>query len=148
MFLQTLLIIVEDGVYHIPTEASEQEAETVEVTATIVDFIYDENDKLIQIVTGDAEDPNQQLIFNLSEELIEKISEYNLEAGMTITGQAVALMTNSIPPQQPLLTIDNVEATQAPETVVVTGEIVELIYDENDKFLKNLQIMLQSLVWK
>ena len=131
-------LIVEDGVYHIPTEASEPEAETVEVTATIVDFIYDENDKLIQIVTGDAEDPNQQLIFNLSEELIEKISEYNLEAGMTITGQAVALMTNSIPPQQPLLTIDNVEATQAPETVVVTGEIVELIYDENDKLVQIL----------
>ena len=100
---------VEDGAFHIATAVEEPEAETVEVTATIVELIYDENEKLVQLVTGDKEDPMNQLIFNLSEELIEKASELGLEVGKTITGEAAALQTMSIPPQQPLLTITEVK---------------------------------------
>ena len=102
-------LIIEDGAYHIPTEISEPQAETVEVSGTIVDFVYDENEKLVQIVTGDKEDPMQQLIFNLSEELIESVDTLNLKAGMTFTGVAQALQTMSIPPQQPLLSITEVK---------------------------------------
>lgn len=103
--------------------------EKVEVSGEIVELIYDENDKLVQIVTGDAEDVMNQVIFNLSEELTESAKELNLEVGMTIKGIAVALQTMSIPPQQPLLTLEIAEI--APETIEVTAEIVELVYDEN-----------------
>ena len=115
-------LIVEDGAYHIATAVEETEseiveeeteveadAETVEVSATIVELIYDENEKLVQLVTGDAEDPFNQLIFNLSEELIENASELGLEVGKTFTGEAAMLQTMSIPPQQPLLTITEVK---------------------------------------
>lgn len=102
-------LIAEDGAYHIYTEMVEPEAETVEISAEIVDLIYDENDNLVQIVTGDAEDPMEQLIFNLSEELIEKADSLNLEVGKTIVGDAAMLQTMSIPPQQPLLTITEVK---------------------------------------
>ena len=102
-------LIVEDGAYHIATAVDEPADETVEVSATIVELIYDENEKLVQIVTGDREDPMNQLIFNLSEELTEKASELGLEVGKTITGDAAMLQTMSIPPQQPLLTITEVK---------------------------------------
>ena len=100
---------VEDGAYHIYTDIAEGEPETVEVSATIVDLIYDENDNLVQIVTGDKEDPMNQLIFNLSEELTLALKDMNLEVGMTFNGSAVALQTMSIPPQQPLLTVSEVK---------------------------------------
>lgn len=102
-------LIAEDGAYYIATAVEEPEAETVEVTATIVELIYNEEEKLVQLVTGDKEDPMNQLIFNLSEELIEKASELGLEVGKTFTGEAAMLQTMSIPPQQPLLTITEVK---------------------------------------
>ncbi len=126
-------LIIENGAYHIPTEISEPQAETVEVSGTIVDFIYDENEKLVQIVTGDKDDPMNQVIYNLSEELIEKVTELNLEVGMSFTGVAQALQTMSIPPQQPLLSI---EVSNEAETVEVSAKIVELIYDENEKLVQ------------
>ncbi len=133
-------LIVEDGNYYVATPVQEQEADTVAVTGEIVELIYDENEKLVQIVTGDAEDPMQQLIFNLSEELSESAKELNLEVGMTIAGTAVALQTASIPPQQPLLTLEIVdveaEVDAIADTVEVTAEIVELIYDENEKLVQ------------
>ena len=127
-------LIVEDGAYHIYTAMVEPEVETVEVTGEIVELIYDENENLVQIVTGDAEDPMNQLVFNLSEELISLAKEMNLEVGMTISGTAKAMLTASIPPQQPLLTLEVVGAQ--PETVEITAEIVELIYDENNKLVQ------------
>lgn len=102
-------LIAEDGAYYIASPVEEPVAETVEVTAEIVELIYDENDKLVQIVTGDKENPMEQLIFNLSEELIENADSLNLEVGKTFVGDAAMLQTMSIPPQQPLLTITEVK---------------------------------------
>lgn len=127
-------LTVEDGNYYVASPVQEQEADTVEISAQIVELIYDENEKLVQIVTGDAEDVMNQVVFNLSEDLSESAKELNLEVGMTITGTALALQTASIPPQQPLLTLEVKEI--APETVEVTAEIVELIYDENEKLVQ------------
>ena len=127
-------LIVEDGAYHIATAVEEPEAETVEVSATIVELIYDENENLVQIVTGDKEDPMNQLVFNLSEELTLAAKDMNLEVGMTFNGTALALQTMSIPPQQPLLTLEVAEI--APETVEVTATIVELVYDEEEKLVQ------------
>ena len=127
-------LVVEDGAYHIATAVEEPEAETVEVSATIVELIYDENENLVQIVTGDKEDPMNQLVFNLSEELTLAAKDMNLEVGMTFNGTALALQTMSIPPQQPLLTLEVAEI--APETVEVTATIVELVYDEEEKLVQ------------
>ena len=127
-------LVVEEGAYHIASPVAEEEAETVEISAVIVDFIYDENNNLVQIVTGDSEYPHNQVVYNLSENLIESVKDLNLEVGMTINGTALALQTMSIPPQQPLLTLEVAEI--APETVEVTAEIVGLIYDENEKLVQ------------
>ncbi len=127
-------LIVEDGAYHIATPVAEPETETVEVSATIVELVYDENENLVQIVTGDAEDPMNQLVFNLSEELTLAAKDMNLEVGMTFNGTALALQTMSIPPQQPLLTLEVAEIE--PETVEVSATIVELIYDEDENLVQ------------
>ncbi len=113
--------------------------EKVEVSGEIVELIYNENDVLVQIVTGDKEDPMNQLIFNLSEELSAKAAELGLEVGKTFTGVALPLQTMSIPAQQPLVDIIEISTSEtAVETVDVTAEIVELIYDENENLVQIL----------
>ena len=122
----------EDGNIYISTPV-----EKVEVSGEIVDLIYDENDVLVQIVTGDKEDPMQQLIYNLSEELSTKAAELGLEVGITFKGVALPLQTMSIPAQQPLVDIIEIATSESTvETVDVTGEIVELIYDENETLVQ------------
>ena len=108
--LQTMSIPAQQPLVEI-TElvTSEPTVETVDVTAEIVELVYDENETLVQIVTGDKEDPMQQLIFNLSEELSANASELGLEVGKTISGKAVAMQTMSIPAQQPLVEITEVK---------------------------------------
>ncbi|MBR3791975.1 MAG: copper amine oxidase N-terminal domain-containing protein, partial [Clostridia bacterium] len=111
--------------------------EKVEVSGEIVELIYDENDVLVQIVTGDKEDPMNQLIFNLSEELSAKAAELGLEVGITFKGLALPLQTMSIPAQQPLVEITELVTSEPTvETVDVTAEIVELVYDENETLVQ------------
>ena len=129
-------LVAEDGAYHIASLEEVQEAETVEISAVIADFIYDENDNIIQIVTGDIEDPLNQVVYNLSEELIASVKDLGLEVGMTINGTATAQQTMSIPPQQPLLTLEVAAAEDAIETEEVTATIVGLLYDENEKLVQ------------
>ena len=110
---------------------SSQQAETVEVSATIVDLIY-EDKKLIQIVTGDKEDPMNQLIFNVSDEIAQNEKSLGLEIGKSFTGVAAGMQTMSIPAQQPLLEITAVN--EQIETVEVSATIVDLIYKDEKLF--------------
>lgn len=124
----------DNGTYYI-TSAQE---ETDEITAVVADLIYDENGKLTQIVTGDKNDPMNQLIYNLSDEAAQSAADLKLAVGMSFKGTAAALQTMSIPPQQPLNTIDSVfEATTDDiKTVGVDAVVVELVYDEDEKLIQ------------
>lgn len=87
----------------------EAEVETVEVSGTVCELIYDENEKLVQIAVGEKEDVMSQTIFNLSDELSEKAIELDIKEGTQIKGIAAAMQTMSIPPQQPLFTLEIAE---------------------------------------
>lgn len=81
-------------------------AESVEVSGTVCELIYNEEEKLVQIAIGDKEDVYSQTIFNLSDELSQKAIELDIKEGSKIKGTAAAMQTMSIPPQQPLLTLE------------------------------------------
>ena len=82
------------------------EVESVEVSGTVCELIYNEEEKLVQIAIGDKEDVYSQTIFNLSDELSQKAIELDIKEGSKIKGTAAAMQTMSIPPQQPLLTLE------------------------------------------
>ena len=78
---------------------------SVEVSGTVCELIY-ENDKLVQIAVGKKDDPMSQTIFNLTDELAKKAAELGIKEGTKIKGTAADMVTMSIPPQQPLLTLE------------------------------------------
>lgn len=78
----------------------------VKVNGTVCELVYDENNNLIQIVIGDKNDVMSQTVFNLTQKLANDATELNIKEGTKIKGIARAIMTMSIPAQQPLLTIE------------------------------------------
>lgn len=111
-------------------ENAEQATESVEVTATVYDLVYDEDDKLIQLVTGDKEDATKQVVYTLTEELAERAALLGISEGVTFVGTANPAQTRSLPPQQALLTIDEIQS------VAVSGTVCELIYNEDNKLIQ------------
>lgn len=103
--------------------------EGVEVTATVYNLIYDENEKLVQLVTGDKEDITKQVVYNLTEELAKRAELLGVTEGTTFVGTASPAQTRSLPPQQALLTIDSIQS------VAVSGTVCELIY-RDDKLVQ------------
>lgn len=103
--------------------------EGVEVTATVYNLIYDENEKLVQLVTGDKEDITKQVVYNLTEELAKRAELLGITEGTTFVGTASPAQTRSLPPQQALLTIDSIQS------VAVSGTVCELIY-RDDKLVQ------------
>lgn len=81
---------------------------SVEVSGTVCELIY-KDDKLIQIAVGNKEDVLSQTVFNLTDELAAKAVKLNIKEGTKIKGTAKEMMTMSIPPQQPLLSIEIAE---------------------------------------
>ena len=80
-------------------------AHTVEISGTVCEVMY-ENEKPVQIVIGKKDDPSSQTVFNLNDELSEKALKLNVKEGTKIKGMAKDMVTMSIPPQQPLLTLE------------------------------------------
>ena len=78
----------------------------VMVSGTVCELVRDENNNLIQIVIGDKNDVMSQTVFNLTQKLANDAKELNIKEGTKIKGIARAIMTMSIPAQQPLLTIE------------------------------------------
>ena len=115
----------------VPEDAAEitEAVEGVEVTATVYNLIYDENEKLVQLVTGDKEDITKQVVYNLTEELAKRAELLGITEGTTFVGTASPAQTRSLPPQQALLTIDSIQS------VAVSGTVCELIY-RDDKLVQ------------
>ena len=111
-------------------EQTTEAKESVEVTATVYELVYDENDKLVQLVTGDKEDITKQVVYNLTEELAQRAGLLGISEGVTFVGTADPAQTRSLPPQQTLLTIDEFQS------VAVSGTVCELIYNEDNKLIQ------------
>lgn len=106
-------------------EATEDVKDTVEISGTVCELVYD-NDKLVQIITGEKDDPHTQKAYNLSEELAETVKKLGIKEGSRIAGTADAAQTRSIPPQQTLYTVELLRSVE------VSGTVCEVVY-ENDK---------------
>lgn len=106
-------------------EATEDVKDTVEISGTVCELVYD-NDKLVQIITGEKDDPHTQKAYNLSEELAETVKKLGIKEGSQIAGTADAAQTRSIPPQQTLYTVELLRSVE------VSGTVCEVVY-ENDK---------------
>lgn len=65
-----------------------------------------ENDKPVQLVTGEKDNPTKQWVYILNDELSKKVTELGIKEGTKIKGTAKEMVTMSIPPQQPLLTVE------------------------------------------
>lgn len=106
-------------------EATEEVKDTVEISGTVCELVYD-NDKLVQIITGTKDDPHTQKAYNLSDELAETVKKLGIKEGSQIAGTADAAQTRSIPPQQTLYTVELLRSVE------VSGTVCEVVY-ENDK---------------
>ena len=96
----------------IPVSLELVEADVSESTEAVEGVICDlvfEDEKLVQIVIGDENDPLSQTVLNLTEELAAKALELKAEKGMTLKGTASMMMTRSIPAQQPLVSIEEIK---------------------------------------
>ena len=89
-------------------ETIHEEAETEDINGVICELVY-EDDKLVQIIIGDKENPLSQTALNLSDELSAQAVEAGVKEGMTITGTASAMKTRSIPAQQPMISITEIK---------------------------------------
>ena len=79
--------------------------QSVEISGTVCEVVY-ENDKPVQLVTGEKDNPTKQWVYILNDELSKKVTELGIKEGTKIKGTAKEMVTMSIPPQQPLLTIE------------------------------------------
>ena len=120
----------QNGSYHI-SYGEEVAPATTTISGTVCDLIFEE-DKLTQLVIGNAEDVMSQTALNLSEELAELCEELNIVIGTEITCEVKEMATMSIPPQMIPVSIAVVEATEVPS---VSGTVCELIY-EDEKLVK------------
>lgn len=117
----------------IPTSLEIVETQNPVISGAVCDLIY-EDEKLIQIVIGDIEDPNSQTILNLSEDMAKTAEELDIVIGSEISAQVTDLMTMSIPPQMIPVSIELSQAQEA-DSVEIEGKICELVY-ENDKLVQ------------
>ena len=107
-------------------EAAEEAKDTVEISGTVCELVYDSDNNLVQIITGEKEDPNTQNAYNLSDELAETVKKLGIKEGSQIIGTADAAQTRSIPPQQALYTVELLQSVE------ISGTVCEVVY-ENDK---------------
>ncbi len=89
-------------------EKTSDSVSTEPIEGTICDLVY-EDEKLTQIIIGDENAPMTQTVLNLSEELAAKAIELKAEKGKTIKATASAMKTRSLPPQQALLSIEDIK---------------------------------------
>lgn len=91
-------------------EAEQEEAveQTEDISDVICELVYEDN-KLVQIVIGDKENPLLQTALNLSDELGTQAVKAGVKEGMTITATASAMKTRSIPAQQALISISEIK---------------------------------------
>ena len=107
-------------------EAAEEAKDTVEISGTVCELVYDSDNNLVQIITGEKEDPNTQNAYNLSDELAETVKKLGIKEGSQIIGTADIAQTRSIPPQQALYTVELLQSVE------ISGTVCEVVY-ENDK---------------
>lgn len=117
-----------DGNYNI--FYGEQAVETSFINGTICQMVY-EDDKLVQIVIGEAEDEETQTVLNLTDEMREVATNLGLDVGVTINAEVEALATLSIPPQMIPVSIE----IAVEETDTIQGTVCELIF-EDEKLVK------------
>lgn len=107
-------------------ETAEEAKDTVEISGTVCELVYDSDNNLVQIITGEKEDPHTQNAYNLSDELAETVKKLGIKEGSQIIGTADIAQTRSIPPQQALYTVELLQSVE------ISGTVCEVLY-ENDK---------------
>lgn len=114
-----------EGNYHI---SYGEVAQTNTISGKVCDMIY-EDEKLVQLVLGEKDDPNTQTILNLSEEMVKMAEELNIVIGTEISAEVQDLATLSIPPQMIPVNLTVLEEVVA-ETEAIEGTICELVYED------------------